>query len=304
MKKFNFLISLTTKDNDYQDEQAVSAQQTAQRLGVNAQIIYAENDVITQSQQLLKAIQSSPATRPDAIIFEPVSGTALPQVARQAAATGIGWVILNSDVDYLKELRTTARAPAFLVTSDHVEIGRIQGRQMAALASGGGEALYIQGPTNSAPAQQRIAGMEETKPRKVTAIFLKGQWTEASGQQATRAWLRLSTSQRTVLAIVAAQDDSMAMGARKAFEEQFPGAQRDKWRHIPFIGCDGLAKTGQKWVRNGQLAATVIVPPNTGLAMEKLLQALQQNVQIPERVLTKPVPFPALEELAKSATKH
>lgn len=300
MKKFNFLISLTTKDNDYQDEQAVSAQQTAHRLGVNAQIIYAENDVITQSQQLLKAIQSSPATRPDAIIFEPVSGTALPQVARQAAASGIGWVILNSDVDYLKEIRSAARAPAFLVTSDHVEIGRIQGRQMSVLAPGGGEALYIQGPTNSAPAQQRIAGMEQTKPRNVTAIFLKGQWTETSGQQATRAWLRLSTSQRTPLAMVAAQDDSMAMGARKAFEEQFSGAQRDKWRHLPFMGCDGLPKTGQKWVRNGQLAATVIVPPNTGFAMEKLLQALQQNVQVPERVLTTPLPFPALEELAKT----
>jgi ribose transport system substrate-binding protein len=300
MKKFNFLISLTTKDNDYQDEQASSAQQTAHRLGVNAQIIYAENDVITQSQQLLKAIQAAPALRPDAIIFEPVSGTALPQVARQAAASGIGWVILNSDVDYLKELRTTAKAPAFLVTSDHVEIGRIQGRQMAALAPQGGEALYIQGPTNSAPAQQRIAGMEETKPRNITAIFLKGQWTEASGQQATRAWLRLSTSQRTPLALIAAQDDSMAMGSRKAFEEQF-GAQREKWRNLPFIGCDGLPKTGQKWVRGGQLAATVIVPPNTGLAMEKLLQALQQNAAIPERVLTKPQPFPGIEELAKSA---
>ena len=42
MKKLKFLVSLTTNDNDYQIEQAASAEEAARRLGVEIQIIYAE----------------------------------------------------------------------------------------------------------------------------------------------------------------------------------------------------------------------------------------------------------------------
>ena len=55
MKKLRFLISLTTGDNDYQIEQAQSAEQAARNLGVEAQILYANNDAITQSTQILPA---------------------------------------------------------------------------------------------------------------------------------------------------------------------------------------------------------------------------------------------------------
>src|SRR5258707_2464244 len=88
MKKLRFLISLTTDDNDYQIEQAQSAEQAARNLGVEAQILYANNDAITQSTQILKAVQATENLRPDAIIFEPVGGTALPQVARSPVSAG------------------------------------------------------------------------------------------------------------------------------------------------------------------------------------------------------------------------
>src|SRR5437762_14214493 len=166
MKKLSFLVSLTTSDNDYQIEQAADTEAAARRLGVDAHIIYADNDAITQSQQLLKVIQSRSDAHPDAIIFEPVGGTALPQVARAAAAGGIGWVILNRDVEYISELRRTHRVPIFGVTSDHEEIGRIQGRQFAALLPKGGSVLYIQGPSESLAAKQRTTGMYETKPAR------------------------------------------------------------------------------------------------------------------------------------------
>src|SRR4029077_6497562 len=128
-----FILSLTNNDNDYQIEQAATATAMAKRLGVEVQIIHAENDSVTQSQQLLKIIQSRTDALPDGIIFEPVGGTALPQVARAAAIAGIGWVVLKREVEYISELRKAYRVPAFSITSDHEEIGRIQGRQFAAL---------------------------------------------------------------------------------------------------------------------------------------------------------------------------
>jgi len=122
MKKLNFLISLTNNDNDYQMEQAASAQEAARKLGVDVRIVYADNDSITQSQQILQVIQSHSDAHPDAIIFEPVGGTALPHVARASAAAGIGWVVLNRDAEYIGELRRAHRIPVFSITSDHEEI--------------------------------------------------------------------------------------------------------------------------------------------------------------------------------------
>ena len=63
MKKLKFLVSLTTNDNDYQIEQAAAAEEAARRLSADVQIIYAENDSITQSQQILNVIQSRAGPR-------------------------------------------------------------------------------------------------------------------------------------------------------------------------------------------------------------------------------------------------
>ncbi len=69
MKRLQFLISLTNDSNDYQIEQAVAAKEAAQRLNVDVRIMTADDDGITQSQQLLKVIQSSTEAHPDAIIL-------------------------------------------------------------------------------------------------------------------------------------------------------------------------------------------------------------------------------------------
>src|SRR5260370_8549993 len=133
MDKLRILVSLTTDDNDYQIEQAQSAEQMARKLGVEIQIVYADNDAITQSTQILKAIQSDKNQRPNAIVFEPVGGTALPQVARAAASAGIGWSVLNRDTNYIPELLKSATHPFFVLTSHRLEIGRIQRLQFASL---------------------------------------------------------------------------------------------------------------------------------------------------------------------------
>lgn len=297
MSKIKFLVSLTTNENDYQVEQAHAAEQAARKFSADLQILYADNDAINQSTQILKAIQAAPDERPDAIIFEPVGGTSLPQVARAAINAGIGWAVLNREANYIPELRNANKAPIFSVSSDHVEIGRIQGRQCTALLPAGGTVLYIQGPSENSAAKERTLGMQEAKPANIHLITLKGQWTEESSQRAVRSWLKLSTSQKTSVDLVAAQDDSMAIGARKAFQELLSENERERWLNLPFLGCDGLPKTGQAWVRSGVLTATIYVPPNTGQAIEMLVDALQNEKSQPERALTAAVSIPPIETL-------
>jgi ribose transport system substrate-binding protein len=297
MKKLRFLISLPTSKNDFQLAQAFSAEKTAQKRGIDLEIVYADNDAVQQSTQILKAIQVPVGTRPDAIVIEPASGTALPQVARAACAIGIGWAVLNRAPDYISELRRTSTAPIFSISSDHVEIGRIQGRQFAALLPSGGSVLYIEGPSHSSSAKNRTLGMLETKPSNIQLATLKGQWTEESAWKAVRSWLQLTTSRRAAFDLVGAQDDSMAMGARKAFQET-ADEESVKWSSLLFTGCDGLPSTGRAWVQKGLLAATICIPPIAGQAVESLIEAIQNGTKPPEYSATVSFSIPPLDALS------
>lgn len=300
MTKPRFLLSVTNDDNDFQIEQVTVARQAANKSGVDLEIVYAQDDGIIQSQQLLNRIQSTADPRPNAILFEPAGSTVLPQVARAAASAGIGWAVLSRDAEYLGELRQVFHVPAFAVTADHEEIGRIQGRQLAALLPAGGLVLYIQGPSQSLAAKQRNVGLLETKPENIQLRALKAHWSESSSHKAVTSWLRLSTSRGSEIVAVCAQDDSMAMGARKAFEER-ADELRTSWLKVPFLGCDGMPKTGQEWVRRGILTATVFSPPTAGIAIEMMARFIEHGTMPPVRTLTETRSIPAIEELARNA---
>jgi ribose transport system substrate-binding protein len=303
MKRLNFLVSLTNNDNDYQQEQATAAEKAARRLGVDVKIIHANNDALAQSEQLLHYVQDSAVVKPDAILFEPAGGTAFPQVARAAAAAGIGWCVLNHDADYVLELRRLYKVPVFAITSDHEEIGKIQGQQFAALLPNGGSILYIEGPANSAAAKQRTTGMNRTRPANIQVKSMKANWTEESSHKTVSSWLRLRTSQESRIDLVGAQDDSMAIGTRKAFSE-IPEAERARWLKIPITGCDGMPKTGQAWVKSGLLAATIFIPPNTDMAIEMLVEAFKKSgASLPERKVTEAQSMPSLADLAAAGRK-
>lgn len=297
MKKLRFLVSLMTSSNDYQQAQASAASEAARRLGVEVSILYAENDTITQSTQLLTTIQSAPELRPDAILINPVGGSGLPQVSRAALSAGIGWVVLNRRAAYVNELRRNARAPVFGVSPDQMEIGRIQARQVAALLPHGGSILYVQGPSENTTVIERAAGMQQAKPENIQITGLRGQWTTQSAEKTIVSWLQLATSRRGHFDLVASHNDAMAMGARKAFEGQ-PDAERAKWLRLPFLGIDGLAQTGQAWVRSGKLTATVVMPLTIPLALDLLVQAMRKGAVPPELTLIESKSFPSVESLS------
>jgi len=299
MKRIRVIVSLMTRENDYQLEQAASAQESAASLGVDAQIIFADNDSITQGTQLLKIIQSDPTSRPDAIICEPVGGPCLPQVARAAVQAGIPWVLLNREADYVAELRRNEpRLPIFSIGSDQKEVGRIQGQQLGALVRNGGGVLHIQGPSENTTAKDRTTGLQATLPHHIPVTTLRGQWTEESAQRSVESWLRLNTSQKVSISAIAGQNDAMAMGARKAFSTLDNNTDRDRWLRIPYVGCDGVTKTGQSWVRTGLLAATVIIPTSAGRAISIMHQALLSGTRPPERTFTTPESFPPVTQLS------
>src|SRR5579863_3684372 len=293
MENLSVVIALTTRQNDYQAEQAQSAIEAANRLGIKINIIYADGDAVNQSQQLVKIIQDR-EQHPTAILVEPI-GTPMPQVAKAAVAAGIGWGILNREADYIPELRRAGHVPVFAVSPDQEEVGKIQGKQLGALTTEG-NVLYIEGPTASSAASQRTKGMLSTKPRGVQLKMLKGDWSESSAQHSVKSWLSLSTSRQLQIRAVICQNDAMAMGARRAFAD-LTEADRDRWLDTPFMGCDGVTKTGQEWVRSGHLRSTVVIPPMAGMALEMLANAISSGSMPPERTVCAPRSFPPVAEI-------
>ena len=137
MKELRFVVSLPN-ENSYHLEQANTAMEAARQVGAEVQILTADDDALLQSQQVSQVLQGPVEKRPNAILFEPLSSTRLVRVGEAAVAAGIGWVVLNSDVDYLPRLRALRKAPVFGVTRDHSEIGRLQAQQFGALLPQGG----------------------------------------------------------------------------------------------------------------------------------------------------------------------
>jgi ribose transport system substrate-binding protein len=303
MKQLRFVVSLPNQ-NSYQREQAARATETARRLGADVQVVDADNDAVRQSQQILDVIQSRSSPLPDAILFEPLTSTGLVRAGQAAVAAGIGWVVLNADMDYLERLRSQSKVPVFTVTRDHTEIGRMQGRQFAALLPAGGSVLYIQGPATSSAAAQRTSGLESTKPANIKMKTLRSQWSEADAHRTVSAWLRLSTSRAASFDLVGSQYDGITMGARKAFEELVDAQERERWLGLAFTGVDGLPAEGQAWVSRGILAATVIASTTTQIAIQMLVQALETGVQPPERTLIELNSYPSLDELSKKAAQY
>jgi ribose transport system substrate-binding protein len=297
-------MSLSREDSPYQRQHAAAGREVAGRLGVDVQVQFAKNnEAVAQSEQLLNTIQSTAKeARPNGIICAPV-GTTLSQVAHQAVAAGIGWAVLNRDADYIGELRKNSSVPVFTVSTDQEAIGRIQGLQIAALLPEGGLVLYLLGPSGNAVMEKRLAGMMHSKPANVEVKTLTGQWSESSGYRAVSRWLQLRTQRDRAIDLVAAQNDDMAVGARKALQENTKGEERERWLRLPYVGCDCCPGAGVEWVHQGLLTCSVINPPTGGPALQMMVKALQTNERPPEFTTIPPESHPAIEKLREKAPR-
>ncbi|HXA19515.1 MAG TPA: substrate-binding domain-containing protein [Thermoanaerobaculia bacterium] len=290
MTRQKIIVSLLSRDQEFQVLQAADAERAAAMAGFDIDVVYANNNAILQQERLFHFVQAQERSRPVAIVAHSVAGDGLPRVAREAVKAGVGWVLLSRDVPYIDSLRERyPHLPIFIVSTDQMNIGRTQGRQFRSLLPAGGNVIYIQGPADTSAALQRLQGMEEAiAGAKINVKVLTGEWTEASGERALLSWLRLSSSEAETLDLVSAQNDAMAIGARKAI-----AARRPQSLHIPFTGVDGLLGGGQRLVSEGQLAATVIVPSNTGPAVDLVAAQLRTGQPAPARVVLSSRGYPS-----------
>jgi ribose transport system substrate-binding protein len=274
----------------------VVAKLTGERMGLDLQVLQADDDSITQGQQLLKIIQSPAESWPSAFIVEPASATGMRRVAEMAVTAGIAWVVSNSDVDYIEPLRKKPQVPVFIVTQGQREIGQLQGKQIAALLPRGGSVLYIEGPSMSSVAVQRREGMDSTKPPNVKITTIRSIWSEEGAYQSTATWLRMVPASAGKFDLVAGQTHELALGARKAFQKIENQEQQKKWLGMPYIGI-GISNQVKSLVSGDVLTAAVITSVTMDVALKMVVHAIETKEQPPERNVVDTSSYPELDKL-------
>ena len=127
-----------------------------------------------------------------AVVFEPSSLSILDILLRELRGRA-GLVLLNA---WSAAIEKAAQSwdPAFplgTVSTDHAGIGRIQGEQLLAAASGG-SVLCVTGPRRSSAAQERLDALRASVGEAVEILDTEaGEWTEAAGIMAFGDWYRI-----------------------------------------------------------------------------------------------------------------
>jgi len=285
-----------TEENVFQREQEAAVESAARRHHLDLQVRYAQSNALIQIQQLYESVHAKKGPAPDAILVEPVAEEGIPRVARNAAAAGISWVVLNAETKYIPDLRAKHPDLALVgVAVDNVRAGEIQGAQVLKLLAGrrGANVLVVRGPVGSGATEDRARGLEQTlSGHDVALANVDTNWTRSDARSVVQEWLKLG---REVPALVIGQNDEVAQGARDAMGERLQPSELGK---VPFLGCDGLPAGGQELVKVRELAATVITPFPGERGIGLLAGFFEGTPPTGQpQVLTTPVSYPPLEDI-------
>ena len=204
-------------------------------------------------ERQVQQIDSLVATGIDLLIVAPNQVQTISPAIDRAYDKGIPVIVF--------ERKTNSQKFTAFISADNYEMGRVMGEYIAGQLDGKGRVMEIMGLKGSSPAIERHNGFTDALkdyPDIEVVATLQGDWTEESAYKAISNW-QSAVSQKPI-DFVFAQNDRMAMGARKALQES---QQLKANGQMPlFCGIDGLPGEdgGIRLVRDSILDATYIYP--------------------------------------------
>lgn len=278
--------------NHFQLLQEETALADGRRLGLEVEVAFAPG--FDQLRVLKKRLQDASRPAVDAVVTEPASTSTMDLVLRELTGRH-GLVVLSA---WGPSVEVAARGwgdrlPFGTVGTDHTAVGEIQGRQVRALLPSGGRVLCVAGPLRSSAAQQRLDGLKSQLGEGFAVEEISaGQWTEPDGIMAFNDWYRVAKAREPIVQAVAAGNDELALGARRACEALALAEHREALLKARFLGVDACPTYGQRLVAEGRLAASVLTPANTGLALALLDRFWSKGAPLPLRSYTEARPWP------------
>lgn len=263
-------LLLDDPNNLYQRLLAREAKAAADRLGLELlEPQFASGSPWTQVEAVNTLLRAE--SKPDAVVAILAGGQLAKAPFERVLRAGVNLVLLNRIPDWLAELRS--QNPHLLaagVAPDQEAIGRLQAQQTLRLAKTGAFVILVTGTAASPTALLRRSGLFEGVKGQFEVHELDGAWSTDGAEAAFESWFRLGADRDRLPELVVCQNDAMAAGARRALVKQAAASGRRDLERVPLIGCDGLVEEGRAAVGRGELAATVVVPPSTPVALEVL----------------------------------
>ncbi|HXY40399.1 MAG TPA: substrate-binding domain-containing protein [Vicinamibacteria bacterium] len=278
--------------NHFQLLQEDTAKREGRRLGFEIEVAFAPG---FDQLRTVKKRMSEAGSTVDAVVTEPANNSTMDLMLGELRGRS-GLIILSAWGPSVEQAATSwgKDLPMGSVGTDHVRVGEIQGRQVNALVPSGGRVLYVAGPLRSSAAQQRLSGLKsQLGPAVRLEEISAGQWTESDGIVAFNDWYRVAKGHDPVVPVIAAGNDELALGARRACEALANAQHREALLRARFLGVDACPSFGQKLIAEKQLHASVITPANTGLALGHLHRYWTEGTPVPLRSFTEAQPFPA-----------
>ncbi len=295
-KKRVFVLLIGNKErgdvNHFQLLQEDTALSEGKRLDIEVEVAFAPG--FDQLRTLKRRVIETATSPLDAVVTEPANTATMEMVLNELKGK-LGLVILSAWGPSVEAAAATwgHDLPIGGVGTDHTKVGEIQGRQVKLLLPEGGHVLYVAGPLRSSAAQQRLEGLKTQLGNDVQLEEIAaGQWTESDGIVAFNDWYRVAKARNPVVGVVAAGNDELAVGARRACEALANPQHREALLKARFLGVDACPTFGQKLISEGVLTASVLTPANTGLALGQLHRFWANGAPMPLRSYTEARPWP------------
>ncbi len=230
----------------------------------------------------------------DAVLTEPWNASTLSLMVKELKGRA-GLVLLNAWDPLVESNRADwgAGLPLACVSTPHEEIGRIQGSQVSAVVPPDGAVLVVTGPSRSSAAQERLQGLRSTVRPDITVHDAEAsQWAEAAGITAFNDWYRVFKSRHEEIHAIAGQSDDVAVGTREAACAVSDAEHARMFSKAKLLGVGGCPGFGRDLVDAGDLHATIILPPNTAMAIDLLERFWADGEPPPLQSFTTVAPYP------------
>ncbi|NMA17502.1 MAG: substrate-binding domain-containing protein [Clostridiaceae bacterium] len=214
-----------------------SMEAEAKKQGANLTVLEAGQDINAQVSQVEMAVTNGA----DAIIIEPVSAEGAIAAIKKAEQDGVRVIVYNQNI------ADPSQATTFVGVSN-ADMGYMEMKAAIDAIDGKGNVVLLLGPMGSEGQIGRSAGYDKALKEypDVNVVFQEdAQWTTEEALKLVENWISTGTEINAVVS----QNDNMALGAIKAFEDA--GIEG-----VPVYGVDAV-DDALKAIKKGRLTGTV-----------------------------------------------
>ena len=272
------------KESDWRLANTESIKTAARQAGIDLVFVDSEQ----QPEKQLAAVRSFIARQVDIIAFSPIVESDWEPVLREAKAAGIPVFLTDRAVDVKDESLWVT-----LMGSDFLEEGRRAARWLIDFLKTDEPVniVELQGTIGSAPAIDRKIGFEEVlkdHPNYRIIVSQSGDFFRSVGKGVMQQILKELSAEGRKMDVLFAHNDDMAIGAIAAMEAVGMKPGKD----VVIVSVDGIRDAFKAMIA-GKLNCSVECSPLLGPQLMKAVKDFMSGKELPVRIVTSEVVFPA-----------